>query len=121
MTINAVNMSKAVVLSVSKGSTGSVPVTGAINTSGYILANGTAKAGFLQPTSTASCGYITAARSSNAAPDVSAIYPVTITQSGSITATGQTDLTTKQYSAKLISATQLQTDGAVEWQVIEYA
>ena len=40
--------------------------------------------------------------------------------SGSLSG-GYTDLTTNQYSAKLISATQLQTDGAVEWQVIEYA
>ena len=33
---------------------------------------------------------------------------------------GTTDLTVKEYSARLISPTQLECDGPVEWQVIEF-
>lgn len=33
---------------------------------------------------------------------------------------GTTDLTVKEYSAKLVNATTLSCDGPVEWQVIEY-
>ena len=115
-------MSKAIVLSVSKGSAGSVPVKGNITTSGNIVAGNGIKAGYMLPSGTANSGEIRVGMGiTTQKPDASALYPVTITQSGSITATGSTDLTTKQYSAKLISATQLQCDGPVEWQVIEYA
>lgn len=47
-------------------------------------------------------------------------YPATVYQSGSMTPNGTTNLTTRQYSARLTSETTLQCDGAVEWQLIEY-
>lgn len=100
VTIDAVDMSKAVVLSVSKGSAGYVAARGSITLHSDIE-NGTSST----PVKNNSSSNI-----NKALPDYN----------GSITG-GTTDLTTKQYSAKLISATQLQTDGPVEWQVIEYA
>ena len=98
VTITAVDMDKTVVLSISKGSAGYVAARGNISLYNY---GGTDSS--RAPT-----------RSEYehdwALPDYN----------GSISG-GSTDLTTKQYSAKLISATQLRTDGPVEWQVIEYA
>lgn len=105
VTINAVDMSKAVVLSVSKGSEGYVAARGSFSSSINLL-----------PT-----GGLTAASSMGARGTEGGSFPsYSGSMSGSLSG-GSTDLTTKQYSAKLISATQLQTDGPVEWQVIEYA
>ena len=105
------------VLSVSKGSAGYVPVKGNVSTSGYVTVSGY-EVGYFNG---GSVGSATDIGAHMVKPDGSATYPALVTQSGTISPTGQADLTTKQYSAKLISATQLQTDGPVEWQVIEYA
>lgn len=90
--IKEVDMDKSIVLSVSKGSAGYVAARGDI--AGKIdidYGNGGAIKG----------GYTTL--SMNAA------------LSG-----GSTDLTVKEYSARLISPTDLECDGPVEWQVIEF-
>lgn len=97
VTINAVNMEKTFVLSTSKGSAGYVAARG--NITGTLTSNmGKSTVGGM------------------------AVWPdVAMTISGTRTLSeGTTDLTTKQYSAKLTSATTLVTDGAVEWQVIEF-
>lgn len=121
VTIEAVDMIKTIVISVSKGSEGSVPVTGNINTNGYMLVNGSVKAGYGgSGSSTTYSDILVGSNLSPASPNISATYPINITQSGSISASGATNLTTKQYSAQLISSTQLQCDGPVEWQVIEF-
>lgn len=106
VTIDAVDIDKAVVLSVSKGS------------AGYVAARGNfASSISLSP----SGGAISALASAGSAHFTGGSFPrYSGTMSGSLS-DGSTDLTTKQYSAKLISATQLQCDGPVEWQVIEYA
>ena len=115
ITIDPVDMTKAVVLSNSKGSAGSVPVSGYINTSGSITVGGY-RAGV------DSEGYDSGIHPKvrNYAPSGEASYPATVTQSGNITPSGTTNLTTKQFSARLTSETTLQCDGAVEWQVVEY-
>jgi hypothetical protein len=94
ITITAVTVAKSFVISVSKGSDGFVAARGSISlaqTSGTpIGGGGTAFQGGPYPNF-----------------------------SGSITG-GTTDLTVKQYSAKLTSSTQLTVDGPCEWQVVEH-
>lgn len=87
ISIQTVNPDKAVVLSVSKGSAGTVATNSYINT--------------------------TVDTNSGIWPGAS--KGVTLQLTG-----GTTNLTTKQYSAKLVNATTLSCDGPVEWQVIEY-
>lgn len=101
VTINAVNMEKSFVISTSKGSAGYVAARGNItgNLKGQFYKGEERNVG----QSTLDTG------------DTSRTISGTRTISG-----GSTDLTTKQYSAQLISSTQLQCDGAVEWQVIEF-
>lgn len=94
ITITAVNTAKAFVLSVSKGSAGFVAARGDIT---------------LTPSGGNAVG------TSTGTPYVTAMP----TYSGSLTG-GTTDLTTKQYSARLTSSTQLTVDGPCEWQVIEH-
>lgn len=105
VTINAIDTAKAFILSKSKGSAGSVGATGTVAAttySGTIIAryNGTGAA-------------------SNDGSNTS------WTESGNIAAAaitpGATDLTTKEYSAKITGATQIYCDGPCEWQVVEFA
>lgn len=94
ITITAVTVAKSVVISVSKGSDGFVAARGSIS---------------LSQSSGTSVGGGSTAFQGGAYPNFS----------GSITG-GTTDLTVKQYSAKLTSSTQLTVDGPCEWQVIEH-
>ena len=97
VTINSVDTTKAVVLSASKGSAGTVAATGNI-------------------TLTPSGGSV--AEDYGDARDVGrGSFP---TYSGSISG-GTTKLTVKVYSARLVNSTKIYCDGPVEWQVIEYA
>ena len=99
VTINSVDTTKAVVLSASKGSAGTVAATGNI-------------------TLTPSGGSVARAGDSSHAGYVrDGSYP---TYSGSISG-GTTNLTVKVYSARLVNSTKIYCDGPVEWQVIEYA
>lgn len=119
ITVDAVNMNKAVVMSVSKGSEGEVRAQGSIRSSGNITAGGY----YAGNTGSAQNGLSIKFRyddSSRWTPYSSADYPATVDQSGSITPSGTTNLTTKQFSARLTSETTLVCDGAVEWQLIEY-
>lgn len=93
--VNRVDINKAVVLSVSKGSAGTVAATGAIvGTVGGNLGSATVP--------------------NNGGTSTS---PMTLnaTLSG-----GTTNLTTAQYSARLIGPTTLAVDGPCEWQLLEY-
>lgn len=95
VTINAVNTAKAMVLSASKGSAGTVAATGTITTNNVKYYYYDEYAG--GPLSTSST------------------YSLTSTLSG-----GTTNLTAKVYSAKLVNSTTIYCDGPVEWQVIEF-
>lgn len=106
-TISTVNISKSVVYSVSKGSAGTVAATGNISTSGSM-------------TGTVGNGYVDQI-GINLTSGGGARWPLagTLSQSGSITG-GSTDLTTKQFSARLTNSTTITVDGPCEWQVVEY-
>lgn len=106
VTIEAVDMSKAVVCSVSKGSAGTVGVSGTVNMNAASM-SGTQGIGGAKSGISASSNY-----TSNWSGTLAA-------HTGTISG-GTTNLTTKQYSAVLTSATTLACDGPVEWQVVEY-
>jgi len=97
VTINSVDTTKAVVLSASKGSAGTVAATGNI-------------------TLTPSGGSVTK-EGGDLPYVVKGSFP---TYSGSIYG-GTTNLTVKVYSVRLVNPTTIYCDGPVEWQVIEYA
>ena len=111
ITIDAVDMTKAVVLSVGKKSEGYVAARGSLNMSGRATPTGAASNNWLRGEGANFSG------SSEAGGTRWPYYDNSL--SGSITG-GTTDLTARQYSARLTSETTLQCDGAVEWQVIEY-
>lgn len=101
VTINAVDTTKAMVLSASKGSAGYVAARGNISVSGSVQLNHSSNGTFV-------------------ADDTNTTYshPAS-TFSGSLTG-GSTDLTVKVYSARLVNSTTIYCDGPVEWQVIEF-
>ena len=120
ITIDAVNMNKAVVLSTSKKSDGWVPISasfsssGSINEGGYrVGANNNPSPNFSAVLSYATNGHISGVKSD-------AEIPATLSQSGSIYSGQNGKFTVKEFSARLTSETTLECDGAVEWQVIEY-
>lgn len=95
-------MDKSIVLSVSKGSAGYVAARGKIELTMSQIFNG--KYNYLDLSSSNGVG-------------TSTYNYNNIT--GSIS-DGSTDLTVKEYSARLISPIELACDGPVEWQVIEF-
>lgn len=95
VTISVVNISKTIVLSKSKGSAGYVAARGSISLS---PSGGTPLGGGEFGTTSGS-------------------FP---TYSGSLTG-GTTDLTTKEYSARLVDSTTIYCDGPVEWEVMSFA
>lgn len=113
----AVNMNKSFIYSVSKGSSGYVAATGTIALPNLILK---AKRGsnynvawYSSQGGLYSSG---GAVLNNANDEYFYLEPKNnIYMSG-----GSTNLTVKEYSARLIDETHIQTDGAVEWQLIEY-
>lgn len=108
VTIEAVDMSKAVVYSISKGSAGTVGVSGTVNMNAASMSGS-----FSQRSYRSGPGLQSNDSSSTKISGTIAAHTGTI--SG-----GTTNLTTKQYSAVLTSATTLTCDGPVEWQVVEY-
>lgn len=94
VTISLVNVNKTLVLSVSKGSAGYVAargnITGTVSNTRYSGGNN---------------GYSNSLYDSSLSANISG---------------GTTDLTVKEYSARLVNATTLNCDGPVEWQVIEF-
>ena len=128
ITVDAVNMNKAVVMSVSKSSEGQVRASGYINTSGNITSSITfSSSSTFYPhklgggnTGSKNYGTNTLNYFYESGRGVDAPMPAVITQSGNMSPSGTTNLTTKQYSARLTSETTLECDGAVEWQLIEY-
>lgn len=118
ITVDAVNMNKAVVISVSKDSSGQVKTSGNIYLSGNATTNSANAYGAIagdyygsqRPPVLSRIAYDSTNHMGN-------IYSISVSgyQSG-----GTTNLTTKQYSARLTSETTLECDGAVEWQLIEY-
>lgn len=91
--IKEVDMDKTIVLSVSKGSAGHVAARGDITGNinvDYGNSGGAIRGNYTTLSMNASLGG------------------------------GSTDLTVKEYSARLISTTELECDGPVEWQVIEF-
>jgi hypothetical protein len=94
VTISSVNVGKSFVISVSKGSGGYVAARGALALQSKVYSSGTAL-GDTPPGSVVS------------------------SSTGQITG-GSTDLTVREYSARLTGASSLVCDGPVEWQVVEY-
>lgn len=115
----AVNMNKSFIYSVSKGSAGYVAARGYVSLPEFDIygwdgynANTLQKFDLRSDTS----GTAITKNSPSASKKISSIRP---NGNGSISG-GSTDLTVKEYSARLIDETHIQTDGAVEWQLIEY-
>lgn len=100
--IVSVNMSKTIVMSVSKGSTG------------YVAARGDMAQ---KLSGTAERAYGRGSASGNAEGSTS--YTLNLSGNSSITG-GTTDLTVKEFSARLNNSTTLVCDGPVEWQVVEF-
>jgi hypothetical protein len=128
VTIAPVDTSKAFVISVSKGS------------AGYAAARGTIPAAEISGdiAQTNVSGTITGAYAANALTNyngydhfAAVTRTLTLTETGAIAATsidgtvaaaeitgGTTNLTVREYSARLLNSTQLYCDGPVEWQLI---
>lgn len=102
-------MDKAIVLSVSKGSKGFVAARGDISSANVNIPSTRYDAGRYDM-----YDYVKNGDSSSTFPPLSGTISST-TLSG-----GTTDLTVKEYSARLISPTEIECDGPVEWQVIEF-
>lgn len=97
ITISAVDMNKTVVFSKSKGS------------AGYVAARGNI------------AGNVTNTHWSDSAAGTSPKNYMLAGSSLSATISGgTTDLTVKEYSARLTNPTTIACDGPVEWQVVEY-
>lgn len=109
VTINRVDMTRSIVLSVSKGSAGYVASRGTISS-----ANLDIPSTYYDASKGAMYDYRKNGESSSTFP------PLSGTISSTTISGGETDLTVKQYSATLASPTTLVTDGACEWQVIEF-
>lgn len=98
ITISAVDMNKTVVFSKSKGS------------AGYVAARGDIAGNVTDTHWGITSSYASAPRNDNKNDS-----SLSATISG-----GATNLTVKEYSARLTSATTIACDGPVEWQVVEY-
>lgn len=96
ITISAVDMNKTVVFSKSKGS------------AGYVAARGDIAGSVIN-------AYWSSNKGSTPRNDNRRDVSLSATISG-----GTTDLTVKEYSARLINPTTIACDGPVEWQVVEY-
>ncbi len=107
ITIEEVDMNKAVVYSVSKGSAGTVAARGTLAISETTVSG--------KHSSSYNYNQGTQDRIQQSGSFSGTIAAHTGTLSG-----GTTDLTTKGYSAVLTSSTTLTCDGPVEWQVVEY-
>lgn len=118
VTIEAVDMSKAVVYSISKGSAGTVGVSGNINMNAASL-TATNKPAFYKYSTENSFVATYKVPTTGTQTNNSSITGTVAAHSGTISG-GTTNLTTKQYSAVLTSTTTLTCDGPVEWQVVEY-
>lgn len=108
ISVGEVNLDKAILYSISKGSAGTVAARGTLKTSKVNISYVTERAG-----------------SSNTAGDARNASSTTnrTTSLPALTGTlseGETDLTVKLYSAVLTSSTTIVCDGPVEWQLIEY-
>lgn len=115
----AVNMNKSFIYSVSKGSAGYVAARGYVSLPEFDIygwdgynANTLQKFDLRSDTN----GSTITKNSPSASNKISSIRP---NGNGGISG-GSTNLTVKEYSARLIDETHIQTDGAVEWQLIEY-
>lgn len=97
VTINRVDTTRSIVLSVSKGSAGYVATKSSFN--GTMNVNGN---------NSSYIASIIGTRAGN------------WSMNGTMNGDNGTDLTVKQYSATLTSPTILYCDGPVEWQVIEF-
>ncbi|MGS0763702.1 hypothetical protein [Syntrophomonas curvata] len=105
ITISEVNINKTVVFSKSKGSAGTVATNSTIPQH-KVLGVTTSENGL--PWTNV---YFDSSCNSNYVTPLSA----SVTLTG-----GSTNLIVKEYSAKLVSSTQISCDGPVEWQVVEF-
>lgn len=128
--ISEVNMEKAFVISVSKGSAGTVAASGTVSAASI-------SSGAISGSTTGSLtGSVTVPsyNSSSYSTDTfkTTSWPVSLSGTRTLTGTvtgmavsassisgGSTNLTVREYSARLISPTELTVDGPCEWQVVE--
>lgn len=108
ITVTQVNLTKTVVYSVSKGSAGTVAATGTVSA---------AVGSYSGIVELRSGGYAVGPSEGLNATGVESgtLY----TPAAAITG-GTTNLTTKQFSARLTGDTTLAVDGPCEWQIVEY-
>lgn len=106
----AVNMNKSFIYSVSKGS------------AGYVAARGTVSIPEtdIRYKNINSIDWVMMGLNKGLTSTYDNSYRVFIPAHTAQISGGSTNLTVKEYSARLIDETHIQTDGAVEWQLIEY-
>ena len=117
ITIDAVNMEKSFLYSMSKSGNTTVYAKGNISLSGYIEEGGY-KVGMIGSTGMGMSANLVSGGGFR--PGGDANYPGTIHENGSLTSSNTSPIVTKAYSARLIADNQIQCDGAVEWQIIEF-
>ena len=110
VTINAVDVNKSFLYSVSKASAGTVAARGTVSMAAASVS--ISQTGTSSQTGVNPVGYSSAYMTNSFSGTVAAH---TGTLSG-----GTTDLTVKVYSAVLTNSTTITCDGAVEWQLVEY-
>jgi hypothetical protein len=112
VTIGEVDVNKAFTISESKGSAGSVKVSGTMTTPALTASQGSSLLNIGSGTGSApmsgSVGGYTITNGNISIPS----------QTGTFN-TADTDLTVKEYGARLVSGTQLYCDGPCNWQIIE--
>lgn len=106
ITIEEVVMEKTMVLSVSKGSAGTVATSGTISMNSASV-SGTIGVGGAKSGISASSNY-------------NSTFSGTVAAHTGTLSGGTTNLTVAEYSAVLTNSTTLTCDGACEWQVIEF-
>lgn len=111
-TISSVNVAKSVVYSVSKGSAGTVAARGTITQTSNGTISGDLYTGRIDQSGPMQPG--------TGGGSVGSIVNGTVNLPTQTLSGGTTDLTTKQYSARLTNATTITVDGPCEWQVVEY-
>lgn len=104
ITISSVDITKAIISTVSKSSAGTVAATG--NITGTLSPSGGAT------TTLSQWGYYTHNNGVGSFPSYGSTRAISA---------GTTSLITKQYSAVITNATTITADGPCEWQVVEYS
>lgn len=99
----------------SAGASGTFTITAIDTTKAYVVCYSKASAGTVASNSAASWGYTYASGSCGAGRTTTSSGTMSFTLTG-----GTTNLFTKVYSAKIATSTTITTDGACDWEVVEF-